>query len=378
MNPDIGYIKRSLEPAIKKTLNSGKVIVLYGPRQVGKTTLLNNLFKTGKYLYLSCDEERIKNQLSPDKLILQKTIGNYKNIILDEAQHLDNAGLTLKILIDNFPDRNFIASGSSSFELANKLNEPLTGRHFKFLLYPLSISEITSVVDAINLDFQIDEAMIYGTYPDIYKFTTHEDKVQRLTTLVDSYLYRDILNFNLVKDSKKVRELLSAIAFQISSEVSYSELATTVGVDRKTVEYYLDLLEKSFVVFRLYGFSRNLRSEISRKVKIYFYDLGVRNALINNFNVLTLRNDRGGMFENFVVSEMIKKTGNDPQKTNYYFWRTYEGKEIDLVTEKNGKITAIEVKLGKPKKTNSLKLFKTLYPGSETKFITRDNLLTTS
>lgn len=373
MDTNITMINRDLTDEIKKNLNSGKVLVLYGPRQVGKTTLLKNLFPEDDFLYLSCEQARIKSQLIADSLVLKDTIGKYKNIVLDEAQHLENPGLTLKVLIDNFPDRNFLASGSSSFELANKLSEPLTGRYFKFLLTPLTLSEVKSNTASVDFEFQVNQSLIFGLYPDIYKFEGKEEKIRRLTILTDSYLYSDVLTFNLVKDSKKVRELLITLAFQIGSEVSYSELAAMVGIDRKTVEYYLDLLEKTFVLFRIYGFSRNLRSEINRKVKIYFYDLGVRNSLINNFNDLNLRNDGGGMFENFIVSEMVKKTVNDSQKTNFYFWRTYRGQEVDLISEKNGKLNAYEIKLGESKRTKGLHDFKAEYPKSKIDIITMNN-----
>lgn len=375
MNTNIIYIKRDIEKDVRKYLNHGKVIVVYGARQVGKTTFLKNLFaKKDKTLYLSCDQLRIKEQLIPDALVLKGIIGSYKNIIFDEAQYLDNPGLILKILIDNFPKKNFIASGSSSFDLSHKLSEPLTGRHYKFLLYPLSLSEIKKVVPKIDLIYHINKSLIFGSYPEVFNLSTINEKAFHLTTLTENYLYKDVLSFNLVKNSQKVRELLIALALQVGSEVSYLELANTVGVDRKTIEYYLDLLEKSFVIFRINGFSRNLRSEINRKVKIYFYDLGVRNALINNFNELSRRADRGAIFENFVVTEVIKKEINKPQKTNFYFWRTYEQKEVDLITEKNNKITAYEIKFNKPKNLKNLLVFKKLYPGTLTKVITIDSL----
>ena len=310
----------------------------------------------------------------PDALVLKGIIGSYKNIIFDEAQYLDNPGLILKILIDNFPKKNFIASGSSSFDLSHKLSEPLTCSHYKFLLYPLSFSEIKKVVPKIDLIYHINKSLIFGSYPEVFNLSTINEKAFHLTTLTENYLYKDVLSFNLVKNSQKVRELLIALALQVGSEVSYLELANTVGVDRKTIEYYLDLLVKSFVIFRINGFSRNLRSEINRKVKIYFYDLGVRNALINNFNELSRRADRGAIFENFVVTEVIKKEINKPQKTNFYFWRTYEQKEVDLITEKNNKITAYEIKFNKPKNLKNLLVFKKLYPGTLTKVITIDSL----
>lgn len=376
MNPDNSYIKRDLEDIIRKYFNKGKVIILYGARRVGKTTLSQNIFSPkDKVLYLSCDQSRIREQITPDSLALRSIMGNNKNIIFDEAQYLSDPGLILKILIDNFPGKNIIASGSSSFDLAHKLTEPLTGRHYKFLLYPLLLSEIVRIVPSIDRQFYLEESLIFGTYPEVFKLKTNEEKILNLQTLIDAYLYKDILNFNLVKNSRKVKELLIALALQTSNEVSYTELANTLGVDRKTIEHYLDLLEKSFVIFRLYGFSRNLRSEINRKVKIYFYDLGVRNTLINNFNGLPLRNDAGAIFENYVVSEIIKRDANKQQKANFYFWRTHEQKELDLISEKNGVITAFEIKLSKPRKISSFAAFQKLYPESSTKLITKENVL---
>jgi predicted AAA+ superfamily ATPase len=376
MNPDITYIKRNLEATLKQYLNKQKVIILYGARQVGKTTLAKNLFlKEDEVLYLSCDQSRIQEQVIPDSLALGRIVGNYKHVIFDEAQYLSDPGLILKIFIENFPEKNVIASGSSSFDLAHKLTEPLTGRHYKFLLFPLLLSEIAKVVPSTDIQFHLEQSLIFGTYPEVFKLKTNEEKIHNLQTLTDAYLYKDILAFNLVKNNQKVKELLIALALQVGSEVSYTELANTVGVDRKTIEYYLDLLEKSFVIFRLYGFSRNLRSEINRKVKIYFYDMGVRNTLINNFNELSLRTDGGAIFENFVVAEMIKKEANKSQKANFYFWRTYEQKEIDLVTEKNGAIMAYEMKLHKPKKTGNFVAFQEQYPESKMSVITMYTLI---
>lgn len=376
MNPNNTYINRDLSKLIIKNLNKGKVIILYGSRQVGKTTLLKNIFTDKKsVLYLSCEQTRIKKQFIPDSLVLHQIIGNYKNIILDEAQYLENPGLILKVLIDNFPQRNFLASGSSAFDLANKLTEPLTGRHLKYQLFPITVSEIKKNFLSTDAGYHVEQSQIFGSYPEIFKFPTNEEKIQYLQLLTDSYLYKDIFAFNLVKDSRKIRELLIALALQIGNEVSYNELANTLSLDKKTIEKHIDLLEKSFVIFRLYGFSRNLRTEINRKIKIYFYDLGVRNALINNFNPLNLRADSGGIFENYVIAEKMKQEANQYQKANFYFWRTYNQKELDLIMEKNAKITAFEIKLKQTRKKQPFHSFKKIYPKTVFKIITQTNLL---
>lgn len=369
------YIPRKLEEIIKKDFNKGKILVLYGARQVGKTTLLKRIladFPDAKYF--ACDHESVRKSIRPDTPILTELFGNAKFVVFDETQYFENPGLILKIVADDFPTVTAIATGSSAFDLANKLNEPLTGRHYKFQLYPLSFSEIKATVQPIDMEFNIKRCLIYGSYPNVFTAVGDEEKERILKLLADSYLYKDILSFNLVKDSSKIRELLVSVALQVGNEVSYNELATKLGMSYKTVEHYLDLLEKSFVLFRLYGFSRNLRSEINRKVKIYFYDNGVRNALINNFNSLDLRNDAGALFENYVVSEIMKKDELEMQKANFYFWRTYDQKEIDLIREKNAQISAFEVKLSEPKKKISAKTFLKEYPGSTFEVISMDNL----
>lgn len=378
MNPNNQYINRSLERKLKICLNKKKVIVIYGARQTGKTTLLKNFFNREKipYLYLSCEEKRIQDQLVPDHLVLSRILGNYKNIILDEAQKLPDPGLILKILIDNYPFLNIIASGSSSFDLANKLTEPLTGRHYQFQLYPFSFTEIKNTVLPSNFSFYWQEALIYGSYPAVFTQKSHLEKIETLTSLTSDYLYRDILSFNLVKNSAKIHDLLVALALQIGNEVSYNELANLLSIDYKTVERYIDLLEKSFIIFRLRAFSRNLRSELNRKVKIYFYDLGVRNCLLNNFSPLHLRPDKGVLFENYFVVEKIKSYQEKGRRPNIYFWRTYDQKEIDFIEEIDGKITAYEIKWQPPKKlrkTAYQKFFST-YPKTEIITITKDNL----
>ena len=370
MKPDFIYINRDLKTTFKKYLSSGKVLVIYGPRQAGKTTFVRHLF-TGdkKTLYLSCDHLRVREQIKPDALLLKSLIGSAGTVILDEAQYLDNAGLVLKIMKDSFPALRLIATGSSSFDLANKLSEPLTGRHYTFLLLPLSLAEIKEFVSAVDYRIYLEQTMLYGSYPGVFRLPSTEEKIRLLNTLTDDYLYRDILVFNLVRNSQKVRDLLIALALQLGGEVSYQELGTMIGMDRKTIEHYLDLMEKSFIVFRLRPFSRNRRKELSGKVKVYFYDLGVRNSLINNFNPLQLRTDKGAIWENVVVAEMVKKEVNKAQKASFYFWRTYQGQEVDLITEKNGRLTAYEIKYQDAGK-NHLNTFKSFYPEAETKLIT--------
>lgn len=379
MNPKINYINRAIEPKLIDSFNKGKIITLYGARQAGKTTLVKNIFDILKlnYLYLSCEEQRIKEKLVPDFLSLKKIIGDYKYIILDEAQKVDNPGLILKILIDNDLSLNIIASGSSSFDLANKINEPLTGRHFQFTLYPFSYSEIAKISKPTDLDFLFKESLIFGSYPNIYKQASDIDKINTLSILTSDYLYRDLINFGLVKNSQKIHDLLIALALQIGNEVSYNELGNLLRMDYKTVERYIDLLEKCFVIFRLRAFNRNRRSELNRKVKIYFYDLGVRNSLLNNFSPLNLRNDGGAIFENYFVSEKIKSYQIQSRTPNVYFWRTYTQKEIDFIEEIDGKIIAYEVKMDKKAKISRsiLKEFNKEYGVEEIKVITPDNFM---
>lgn len=362
------YIKRDLEKLIYQSLNKGKVILLYGPRRAGKTTLIKHLFTDQKikHLYLNCRETRIQEQIIPDSLKLKTILGNYQNIIFDEAQYLNNPGEVLSILIDTFPKLNIIASGSSSFELSGKVSEPATGRNLPYYLFPLSYHEIAKHFPATDISFIKDEVLRFGSYPEIFHYAQGEEKAHYLQILTDDYLYKDILEFDRVKQSKKLRELLIALSLQVGNEVSYSELATILSVDRKTIEYFIDLLEKTYVIFRLYGFSRNLRSEINRKIKIYFYDLGVRNALINNFNPLNLRGDIGPLFENYFISEKIKQNCNKLYKSNFYFWRTYSQKEIDLIEEKGGKLLGYECKYSSNKAISKVTLdeFKKGYPNS--------------
>ncbi|MSU75164.1 MAG: ATP-binding protein [Candidatus Magasanikbacteria bacterium] len=361
------YINRQIESLLKNSLESAKIIVLYGARQVGKTTLLNNLYPestVGNITMLACDQQRIQDQLIPDALALQRLFGKSGLVIFDEMQTLTNPGLILKIIYDHLPHIRVIATGSASFDLANKISEPLTGRHLQFQLHPFSFSEIAQSIAPIDLPATMNDCLLYGTYPKIYNLITAEEKTKELSALADNYLYKDILTFDLIKNSHKVRELLIAVALQLGQEVSYHELGQRVKLNYKTIERYLDLLEKSFVLFRLRGFSRNLRNEISRKVKIYFYDCGIRNALINNFNTLVMRSDSGALFENYIISEMIKKNSLSASRANFYFWRTHTDGEIDLIQESGGHIKAFEFKLTKPARYTPPSAFTKAYPAA--------------
>lgn len=370
MNPNISaklYIKRDLETLIHQNLNKGKVIILYGPRRAGKTTLIKHLFRNhdNSYLYLNCREERIREQIVPDSLKVKAIIGEHKNVIFDEAQYLESPGEVLSVLIDAFPALNIIASGSSSFELSGKVQEPVTGRNLPYYLFPLSYHEIKSHFPATDINFYQEQTLLFGAYPEVFKYSAIDEKIHYLQVLTEDYLYKDILEFDRVKQSRKLRELLIALSLQLGQEVSYNELGNILSVDRKTVEYFIDLLEKTYVIFRLSAFSRNLRSEINRKVKIYFYDLGVRNALINNFNPLNLRSDTGPLFENYFVAEMVKQNINKLYKSNFYFWRTYAQKEIDLIEEKEAKLFGFECKYsGKGLSKATVAQFQKTYPGS--------------
>lgn len=342
------YIQRGVEPVIKKSLFQGKIIILYGARQVGKTTLVKNLAeKIGEdYGYFNCDELDVlsKFQKADNSVALKQLIGNQKLIVIDEAQRIKNIGLKLKLLIDNYPEKQIIATGSSSFDLSNEISEPLTGRNFEFWLFPLSLSEIKREADPIEIERKLENILIYGSYPEIYQLDSIEQKSQRIKYLASNYLYKDILKFNHIRNSETVIKLLQALAIQIGSEVSYNELARLVGISKQTVAAYINLLEKAFIIFRLSPYSGNLRKELGKLRKIYFLDLGIRNAIINNQNPLNLRDDIGKLWENFVISEKYKQQFGIGFKTNYYFWRTYDQQEVDLVESKGGNLFAWEIK----------------------------------
>ncbi len=365
-------IKRTITNTIKDKLKTGKVIIIFGPRQVGKTTLLQNIFnKKQDYLWLNGDNIDDRMQLELESFTRFKAnLANKKLLIIDEAQRIMNIGLNLKIIHDQLKIP-IIATGSSAFELANKINEPLTGRKFEYQLYPLSFEELAEHFGMFEESQNLPNRLLYGSYPEV--ITNAGNQKEILQNLASSYLYKDILEWNKIKKSDKLLKLLQAIAFQIGNQVSYNELANLVGINKETVENYIDLLEKSFVIFTLRSFSRNLRNELKKSKKIYFYDNGIRNTLINNFNPIELRNDVGALWENYIISERIKYASYHQIYSNKYFWRTKYQQEIDYLEEREGKLFAYEFKWNTHKKVKIPNSFIKAYPDSEIQIITPDN-----
>lgn len=343
------YIQRQVEPVIKKSLFKGKIIIIYGARQVGKTTLAQKIAQDSgvPFGYLNCDEIDVLSQFQKanNSLALRQMMGDGKLVIIDEAQRVLNIGLKLKLLIDNYPELQLLVTGSSSLDLSNEVSEPLTGRCDEFWLFPLSVKEVWQKSDKVSRDRDLEKWLIYGSYPGVWNLNSNEEKSVKIKQLASNYLYKDVLKFNEVKNSETILKLLQALALQIGNEVSFNELATTVGVSKQTVASYVDLLEKVFVVFSLRPYSGNLRQALNKKRKIYFLDVGIRNAIINNQNSLAVRDDVGKLWENFVIAEKYKSQLGLGYKTNLYFWRTYEGQEVDLVEDRGGKLKGLEIKL---------------------------------
>ena len=369
--------KRDLQSVIQERCFQGKAIILLGARQVGKTTLLKKIIQEQhvEALYLNCDEPQTVVALTNCNLKeLQMIVGANKFVVIDEAQKVNNIGLTLKLIVDNMPDVQVIATGSSAFELRNCLNEPLTGRKYEYQMFPISSKEIYQSSGYLDLKGLLETRLIYGSYPDILNHAN--DARELLRMLTDSYLYKDILATDNLRKPDVLDKLLRALAFQVGSEVSYNELAQTVGTDSKTVERYIELLEKCYIIFRLHGLSRNLHNELKKAKKIYFYDNGVRNAVIQQFAPLELRNDAGALWENFFISERVKRNHYQLNYCNTYFWRTKSQSEIDYIEEQNGQMTVFEMKWN-PKKANTRipEAFLKAYDVKETVIITPDNYL---
>jgi predicted AAA+ superfamily ATPase len=340
-------IKRALFSQLETALQPGKVMVLYGPRQVGKTTLAKDLIANLplRSKFINADELVYREVLaSQSSQRLGELLGDAELLIIDEAQRVPNIGLNLKILVDSFPHARIIATGSASFDLASKINEPLTGRNLTFNLYPISYTEIQNTLGVIEARSQLERWLVWGGYPTIVTTNDPASRESLLGELVGSYLYRDVLELEGVRRADKIVDLLRLLAYQIGGEVSIAELGTSLGLNFQTVDKYLDLLEKVFVIFKVRGFSRNLRKEVTKNSRYYFYDNGIRNSLIQNFNPLALRNDIGQLWENFLVIERRKANQSAGRMVNSYFWRTYDQKEIDCIEEHGGRLYGYEFK----------------------------------
>lgn len=365
---------------LENYLKPNKAVILFGPRRVGKTTLLNQFLAKTKLKYKLDNGENLQVQqilLSQDFSKIIPYVNRYELYAIDEAHKIPNVGTGLKIIVDQIPGIRVMATGSSSFELAGQTGEPLTGRKISLIFYPLSQMELKKKFSPVELSQKLPEFLVFGDYPEVLTAKNKGEKIKILEELVNSYLLKDILELERVKGAKILLDLLRLIAFQIGSEVSLSELSRELGIDVKTVARYLDLFEKSFILYNLRGFSRNLRSEINRKSKYFFYDNGIRNAIISNFNDLELRDDKGKLWENFLVAERLKKQAYTPIFANNYFWRTWEKKEIDWVEEREGKLFGFEFKYSSAQKLRAatIKEFREAYPSSTITTINRENYL---
>ena len=367
-------IERLLYKTIENKLFVGKVIILTGARQVGKTTLLKQLMRQKEgVLWLNGDELQVQNlfaNASADRLLSE--FSNSKIVILDEAQRIENIGLRLKLIADSDSEVQVIATGSSAFELANKVNEPLTGRKWEYQMFPLSFGEMVAHHGKLKEMRMLPRRIIYGYYPEVV--TNDGNEVEILKLLTDAYLYKDILSWESIKHPDKLQTLLRALAYQVGSQVSYNELSQMCSMDSKTVERYINLLEQCYIIFRLPSFSRNLRHELKSSRKIYFYDNGIRNALIADYRAPEVRQDIGSLWENFVVAERMKSNEYYHRWVNRYFWRTKQQQEIDYLEEGGGNLHAYEMKWNPRAKASITKTFTEAYPDSEFQVITPDNI----
>ncbi len=373
------YIQRAILNSFTKRLQAKKVLVLLGARRVGKTEFIKEYFKGTHFkemLLLNGDD------IQHVELMSEQSVTNYKRIlagkkylIIDEAQKIEEIGSKLKLIVDHFDKLKIVATGSSVFDLSNKLGEPLVGRKNTIMLYPLAQMELSKIEDFPETKARLEERLIFGSYPELLQYENWDNKRVYLNEMLNDYLLRDILSFEGVRKSGKILNLLRLIAFQIGKEVSVQELGKQLQMSKTTVERYLDLLTKVFVLYKLPGFSRNLRKEISKSNRWYFYDIGIRNAVINNFNRLKLRNDVGEIWENYLISERIKYQHYTGKYTQNYFWRTYDQQELDWVEDGNGKLEAHEFKWKRKRKVRVPPAWLKAYPGAQHKIIHQDNYL---
>jgi predicted AAA+ superfamily ATPase len=366
---------RAYEP-LENHIHPNKVTVIYGPRRVGKTTLLQSFLKQTRLKYKLDSGDNIRTQQILSSQDFSQILGyaeGYELLAIDEAQGIPNIGMGLKILVDQMPGIQVVVTGSSSFELAGQVGEPLTGRKLTLTLFPLALSELSSTYNPFELQEKLADFLVWGMYPEVLLASTGQGRIEVLTEIANAYLLKDILAFDRVKSSRTLLDLLKLLAFQVGSQVSLNELATQLSVDVKTVDRYLDLLEKAFVIMRLGGLSRNLRQEIRNKYKYYFLDNGIRNAVIAQFNPLDLRNDVGALWENFMVMERLKFRSYAPLYANAYFWRTYDGQEIDLVEERGGNLYGYEFKWSRSTTTARPSNWQSAYPQAAYTVITPAN-----
>ncbi len=373
-------IKRFYSNKLKKYLKPNKVLVIYGPRRSGKTTLIQQFIKTlpsGIKLFQSSGDDLDLKEILESRRFSKiiPFFADYNLIVIDEAQKISHIGESLKILVDNISDIQIIATGSSSFELSNQVGEPLVGRQNIILLYPISLMEIKDTYGTAYIHTNLENFLIFGMYPEVLTSDSRQEKINFLNTITSSYLYKDILEMGSLKHTDKIIDLLRLLAFQIGNNVSLQELANSLDMSKNTIEKYIYLLEKSFVLIKLRGFSRNLRKEISKTSRYYFYDIGIRNAVIGNFNYLKNRDDVGKLWENFIITERIKKLSYHNIYTNIYFWRTWDKKEIDLVEEKDGNLYGYEIKWSTTKKISTPSDWRNTYPNAKYKVITPENYL---
>ncbi len=368
-------ITRALETVILQRMFQGMAILVFGSRQSGKSTMIENMLKVQpkKWLYLNSDEADVREMLTnTTSTRLRNLTGENTIVFIDEAQRIPNIGLTLKLFTDQIKNVQVIATGSSAFELSGKVNEPLTGRKYEFMLYPLNFGEMVKNHGLLQEKRMIEQRLIYGYYPGIITKEGHEKELLKL--LADSYLYKDLLMLEQIKKPVLLEKLLWSLALQVGHEANYNELAQQIGADKQTVEKYIDLLEKAFVVFRLPALNRNVRNEIKKGKKIYFYDCGIRNAVINNFSRLESRIDAGPLWENYVISERMKFLRYNNIDSKLYFWRTTQQQEIDLIEERDGKMYASEFKWSKTAKARFPSTFTDNYEVAGTQIISPENI----
>ena len=366
-------IIRKLEEKMRALAGDGKAIILIGPRQVGKTTLLKTITKGENVLWLDADDSTVRNALdNPNEAMLRVLIGEKTTLVIDEAQRIDNIGLAVKILVDQFEGLQIYVSGSSAFEISNKLNEPLTGRKWELQLFPFTFSELTANKGYLEEISLLPHRLVFGTYPEVVNHANTAK--QRIQALANSYLYKDVFAIDEIKKSEKFQVLLKSLAFQIGQQVSYNELAKQCGLDVGTVERYIHVLEKAFVIFRIPSFQRNLRNELKKSKKIYFIDNGIRNAVIEMWQPIDSRTDKGALWENFLMSERWKKHHYEQSNTKMYFWRTTAQQEIDLIEEENGDLRAYEFKYSPTKVGKLSSTFLSSYNPSIATTIHSENL----